>query len=130
MPVEPSSSQLETAGVLFMDVMGYSKLPVSEQSDVLGTLNQIVRATDSFREVEAAGKLTRLPTGGGMALVFFHQTRGAGGVRAGNQPGAAHPSGDRVAATRDISFSRNASPRICPSPVDGSRTCGISVPWP
>ena len=71
MPVEPSSSQLETAGVLFMDVMGYSKLPVSKQSDVLGTLNQIVRATDSFREVEAAGKLTRLPTGDGMALVFF-----------------------------------------------------------
>jgi serine/threonine-protein kinase len=64
-------SQLEIAHVLFMDIVSYSKLPIDQQSELLGQLNQIVRATEQFRAAEAAGKLVRLPTGDGMALAFF-----------------------------------------------------------
>jgi TolB-like protein/class 3 adenylate cyclase/Tfp pilus assembly protein PilF len=61
---------LEIAHVLFIDIVGYSKLLIDEQRDYLHTLNEVVRETDSFRAADAAGKLTRLPTGDGMALVF------------------------------------------------------------
>ena len=63
--------QLEIAHVLFIDIVGYSKLPINRQSELLQQLNQIVRATDQFRRAEAADKLVRLPTGDGMALAFF-----------------------------------------------------------
>src|SRR5262249_57857059 len=49
---------------------GCSKLLIDEQRDYLHTLNEIVREAESFRSADAAGKLTRLPTGDGMALVF------------------------------------------------------------
>src|SRR5215510_7511940 len=61
---------LEIAHVLFIDIVGYSKLLIDEQRDYLHTLNEVVRETDAFRGAEAASKLTRLPTGDGMALVF------------------------------------------------------------
>jgi len=63
--------QLQIAHVLFIDMVGFSKLPTNEQSELLRDLNQIVRGTEQFRRAEAAGKLIRLPTGDGMALVFF-----------------------------------------------------------
>jgi TolB-like protein/Flp pilus assembly protein TadD len=56
--------------VLFIDIVGYSKLLINEQSDQLQTLNSIVRGTEQFQEAEAQGKLLRLPTGDGGALVF------------------------------------------------------------
>jgi TolB-like protein/Tfp pilus assembly protein PilF/class 3 adenylate cyclase len=62
--------RLEIAHVLFMDIVGYSKLLTDEQSEALQELNQIVRGTEAAREAEAAGALTVLPTGDGMALVF------------------------------------------------------------
>ena len=62
--------RLEIAHVLFMDIVGYSKLLTDEQSEALQELNQIVRKTEAVREAEAAGELTILPTGDGMALVF------------------------------------------------------------
>src|SRR5256885_2214262 len=62
--------RLEIAHVLFMDIVGYSKLLTDEQSEALQELNQIVRSTEAAREAEAAGQLTILPTGDGMALVF------------------------------------------------------------
>ena len=62
--------QLEIAHVLFIDIVGYSKLLIDEQRDYLDSLNEVARKTDSFRIAEVAGKLTRLPTGDGMALVF------------------------------------------------------------
>jgi TolB-like protein/Tfp pilus assembly protein PilF len=71
MPEQKSDLHLEIAHVLFMDVVGYSKLLVDEQSDLSRQLNQIVRGTEQFRAAEAAGKLVRLPTGDGMALAFF-----------------------------------------------------------
>ncbi|MEY2483801.1 MAG: hypothetical protein QOK24_2329 [Verrucomicrobiota bacterium] len=64
-------SQLEIAHVLFTDIVGYSKKPIDQQSELLGQLNQVVRGTEQFRAAEAAGKLVRLPTGDGMALAFF-----------------------------------------------------------
>jgi TolB-like protein len=72
MSAEPKSDQqLEIGHVLFIDVVGYSKLLMNEQSEVLQQLNQIVRNTEQFRKAEAAGKLIRIPVGDGMALVFF-----------------------------------------------------------
>ena len=72
MSVEPNSDlQLEIGYLLLIDVVGYSKLLVNEQVELLQELNQIVRSTPSFRIAEANGKLIRLPTGDGMALVFF-----------------------------------------------------------
>src|SRR4029079_8059615 len=61
---------LEIGHVLFIDIVGYSKFLIDEQRDYLHTLNEVVRRTDSFRAADAAGKLTHLPTGDGMALVF------------------------------------------------------------
>src|SRR5881398_1993484 len=67
---EDKAKRLEIAHVLFMDIVGYSKLLTDEQSEALQELNQIVRSTEAAREAEAAGQLTILPTGDGMALVF------------------------------------------------------------
>src|SRR5262245_56228425 len=63
--------ELEIAHVLLIDVVGYSKLLVNEQIELLQELNQIVRSTECFRAAESRGKLTRVPTGDGMALLFF-----------------------------------------------------------
>src|SRR5213082_1037949 len=62
--------RLEIAHVLFMDIVGYSKLLIDEQSEALHELNQIVRNTEAARTAEAASQLILLPTGDGMALVF------------------------------------------------------------
>src|SRR3989440_8493273 len=67
---ENTKVRLEIGHVLFIDIVGYSKLLVKQQSEVLRELNAIVSATKEFREAESAGKLIRLPTGDGMALVF------------------------------------------------------------
>ena len=69
----PSDSKLEIAHVLAMDLVGYSTLLINKQSRVLADLNRIVRETARFREADAQGKLLRLPTGDGMALVFFNR---------------------------------------------------------
>jgi TolB-like protein/class 3 adenylate cyclase/Flp pilus assembly protein TadD len=65
------NAELEIAHVLFIDVVGYSRLLINEQSALLAELNQLVRTTDHFRTAEAARKLIRIPVGDGMALVFF-----------------------------------------------------------
>jgi TolB-like protein/Tfp pilus assembly protein PilF len=65
------ATHLETAHVLFIDVVGYSKLLVNEQRDVLQQLNDVVRNAPQFGKSSAAGKLIRIPSGDGMALVFF-----------------------------------------------------------
>ena len=63
--------RLEIAHLLLIDVVGYSKLLVNEQIEFLQQLNQIVRGTECFRMAETGGRLVRLPTGDGMALIFF-----------------------------------------------------------
>src|SRR5467141_389099 len=62
--------QFEIGNVLFIDIVGYSKLMINEQSEQIQTLREIVRGTEQFRLAEAQGKLVRLPTGDGGALVF------------------------------------------------------------
>ena len=66
----PSDVKLEIGHVLFIDIVGYSKGLITEQSDSLQKLNEIVRGTEQFHIAEAEGKLLRLPTGDGGALVF------------------------------------------------------------
>src|SRR5882672_8968408 len=65
-----SDVKFEIGHVLFIDIVGYSKLLINEQSDQVQTLKQIVRGTEQVRLAEAEGKLLRLPTGDGGALVF------------------------------------------------------------
>jgi TolB-like protein/class 3 adenylate cyclase/Tfp pilus assembly protein PilF len=63
-------SELEIAHVLFIDVVGYSTRLINEQTAVVAELNRVVRETPHFRSAEQAGRLIRIPTGDGMALVF------------------------------------------------------------
>src|SRR5215475_15412952 len=71
MPTDSESDlQLEIGYVLFIDIVGYSKLLIDEQREQIQELREIVRGTEQFRLAEAEGKLMRLPTGDGGALVF------------------------------------------------------------
>ena len=65
-----SDVKFEIGHVLFIDIVGYSKLLINEQSEQIRKLKEIVRGTEQFRLAEAEGKLLRLPTGDGGALVF------------------------------------------------------------
>jgi TolB-like protein len=65
-----SDIKFEIGHVLFIDIVGYSKLLINEQSEQIQKLRKIVRGTEQFRLAEAEGKLVRLPTGDGAALVF------------------------------------------------------------
>jgi len=69
-PERSSDVKFEIGHVLFIDIVGYSKLLITEQSERLQTLKEVVRRTEQFRVAEAEGKLLRLPTGDGVALVF------------------------------------------------------------
>ena len=70
MSASSSDVKFEIGHVLFIDIVGYSKLLLHEQSQRIQELREIVRATEQFRLAEAQGKLMRLPTGDGGALVF------------------------------------------------------------
>src|SRR5947199_1779923 len=63
--------QLEIGHVLFIDIVGYSKLSINDQNAAVEELNQVVRASEQFRRAEAAGRLLKIATGDGMALVFY-----------------------------------------------------------
>src|SRR6266568_3865217 len=69
-PESSSEVKFEIGHVLFIDIVGYSKLLINQQSEQMQTLREIVRGTEQFRLAEAEGKLLRLPTGDGGALVF------------------------------------------------------------
>jgi TolB-like protein/class 3 adenylate cyclase/Tfp pilus assembly protein PilF len=62
---------LEIAHVLFIDIVGYSKLSINDQHAAVEELNQIVRASEQIQRAEAASRLLKIPTGDGMALVFY-----------------------------------------------------------
>jgi TolB-like protein/Tfp pilus assembly protein PilF len=68
--VQEPHLHLEVGHILFLDIVGYSKLLADEQKELVQELNQIVRETEQFRAAEAEHKLTRLPTGDGIVLVF------------------------------------------------------------
>jgi len=69
-PASSSDVKFEIGHVLFIDIVGYSKLLINEQSEQMQKLREIVRGTEQFRLAKAEGKLLRLPTGDGGALVF------------------------------------------------------------
>src|SRR6266480_4687684 len=62
---------LEIAHFLFIDIIGYSKLSINDQHAAVEELNQLVRASEQFQRAEAAGRLLKIATGDGMALVFY-----------------------------------------------------------
>src|SRR4029078_11548450 len=63
--------ELEIAHVLFLDLVGYSKLSANEQHARIGELNEVVRLSKQLRKAEAANRILKIPTGDGMALVFY-----------------------------------------------------------
>src|SRR5205814_3031165 len=63
--------QLEIAHILFVDTVGYSKLSINEQRAAIDELNEVVRASEQLQKAEAADRLIKIPTGDGMALVFY-----------------------------------------------------------
>src|SRR5262249_48050878 len=67
---ESSNPKFELGHVLFIDIVGYSKLLINEQTELIRALNDVVRKAEQVRMAEVEGKLTRLPTGDGMALIF------------------------------------------------------------
>jgi hypothetical protein len=72
MPAEVKKEiELEIAHVLFIDIVAYSKLSVNEQPARIEELNEIVRSSEQFRKAEAANRILKIPTGDGIALVFY-----------------------------------------------------------
>src|SRR5262245_65988642 len=63
--------QLQIAHVLFIDIVGYSKLSINDQHAAVEELKQIVRASEQFQRAEAASRLLKIPTGDGIALVIY-----------------------------------------------------------
>src|ERR1700736_7068284 len=63
--------QLEIAHVLFIDIVGHSKLSINDQRAAIDELTQAVRASEQFQNADAAARLIKIPTGDGMALVFY-----------------------------------------------------------
>src|SRR6476659_849654 len=66
-----ANAELKIGHILFIDIVGYSKLLSDKQRELFQLLNELVRSTAQFRAADAAGKLVRLPTGDGMVLAFF-----------------------------------------------------------
>src|SRR5437016_7344661 len=72
MPIQIKNEiQLEIAHVLFIDIVGYTKLSINDQHAAVEELNRIVRASEQFQRAEAASRLLKIPTGDGIALVFY-----------------------------------------------------------
>jgi predicted neuraminidase len=73
--------QLEIAHVLFIDIVGYSKLSINDQRAAIDDLTQAVRASAQFQNAEAGARLIKIPTGDGMALVFTRARKSQWNVR-------------------------------------------------
>src|SRR3982750_3423741 len=72
MPEEVKKAiELEIAHVLFLDIVGYSRFSVNEQHGRVDELNGIVRLSEQYQKAEAANRILKIPTGDGMALVFY-----------------------------------------------------------
>src|SRR5438874_10842418 len=72
MPTEIKKKiELEVVHVLFLDIVGYSKRLTNEQQTLIDQLNQVVRSSEEFQSAQEAGRLIKIPTGDGMALVFY-----------------------------------------------------------
>src|SRR2546430_11704528 len=65
-------ARLEIGHVLFIDIVGYSKALTDEQQELLDRLNQAVRGSEEFQKAASADRLIKIPTGDGMALIFYN----------------------------------------------------------
>src|SRR5216110_3597623 len=72
MPEELKAKRMEIAHVLFIDIVGYSARLTDKQQALVDELNQVVRSSDEFNKAAAAGRLMKIPTGDGMALIFYN----------------------------------------------------------
>src|SRR5207302_11329064 len=73
MSEEPKAKlRLEIAHVLFIDIVGYSTRLTDEQQPLVDQLNQVVRGSDEFQHASATARLMQIPTGDGMALIFYN----------------------------------------------------------
>src|SRR5713226_6966651 len=63
--------QLEIAHILFIDIVGYSKLSINDQRAAIAELTQAVRTSEQVQNAEAGARLIKIPTGDGIALVFY-----------------------------------------------------------
>src|SRR5881394_532603 len=72
MPEELKAKRMEIAHVLFMDIVGYSTRLTDEQQALVDELNQIVRGSEEFQKAASADRLIKIPTGDGMALIFYN----------------------------------------------------------
>jgi adenylate cyclase len=72
MPDVPKAKRMEIAHVLFIDIVGYSKALTDEQQELIARLNQVVRGSEEFQKAAAADRLIKIPTGDGMALIFYN----------------------------------------------------------
>ena len=89
MPTEQSSDvKFEIGHVLFIDIVGYSKLLITEQSNLLDKLKEIVRGTEQFRIAKAEGKLLALADWRRRRACFSHQPGSASALRDGDQQAA------------------------------------------
>ena len=117
--------RLEIAHVLFIDIVGYSKLLIDEQSEALQELNQIVRKTEAAaRSAKRPGKLIILPTGDGMALVFTGSVGRSGRMRATDQSGVA---GATEFAGADGHSQRSGASRGRCEPAENIAGAGINI---
>src|SRR5438270_4262679 len=64
--------KLEIVHVLFLDIVGYSKCLTDEQQGLIDQLNRIVRSSDEFQKAASVDRLIKIPTGDGMALIFYN----------------------------------------------------------
>src|SRR2546430_4806762 len=65
-------TRLEIGHVLFLDIVGYSKALTDEQQELVDRLNQAVRGSEEFQKAASADRLIKIPTGDGMALIFYN----------------------------------------------------------
>jgi len=72
MAEDAKARRMEIAHVLFLDIVGYSTRLTDEQQALVDELNQVVRSSDEFNKAAAAGRLMKIPTGDGMALIFYN----------------------------------------------------------
>ena len=117
-PGDAPARSVEIAHVLFTDIVGYSRLPMDEQGRVLGRLQEIVRGTSEYRRAREADQLITIPTGDGMALVFFGDPEAPAlcAVEIGQALGQPPPFGLRMGVhtgpvyrVDDINASRNVA---------------------
>jgi class 3 adenylate cyclase len=87
--------QLEIAHVLFIDIVGYSKLSINDQHAAVEELNRIVRASEQFQKAEASERLIKIATGDGMALVFYASPEAPVRCAITERAESAHPKSER-----------------------------------